>query len=224
MNRFLFLFALVSALYCFPVYGQDKSDPEKVTAEQFERLLDSVTDTYTMYSNTDGVNIRKEPNVESDILSQALLNTSFEVIIEIEGWSMITTENGFAYIKSDYLSSEESEIPQYTENDLYVLAHLICGEAQGCSDEEQRYVGSVVLNRVKHPEFPDTIEAVVYEPGQYACVSDGNYDRDPTEANWENARWLLENGSVLPDKVIWQSRGKQGKGVYIKTKWHSYCY
>ena len=91
-------------------------------------------------------------------------------------------------------------------------------------DEEQRYVGSVVLNRVTHPEFPDTIEEVVFEPGQYACVRDGNYDREPTEANWANAKWLLENGSVLPENVIWQSKGKQGKGVYLKTKWHRYCY
>lgn len=116
------------------------------------------------------------------------------------------------------------KVPVYSENDLYVLAHVICGEAQGCPDEEQRYVGSVVLNRVKSTNFPGTIENVVFQPGQYACVEDGNYDREPTKANWENARWLLENGSLLPDYVVYQSRGRQGEGEYMRTKWHSYCY
>lgn len=120
--------------------------------------------------------------------------------------------------------SGTGNVSVYSANDLYVLAHVICGEAQGCPDEEQRYVGSVVLNRVKSSNFPDTIENVVFQPGQYACVRDGNYDREPTKANWENARWLLENGSLLPDYVVYQSRGRQGEGEYMRTNWHSYCY
>ncbi|MEI3182582.1 MAG: cell wall hydrolase [Lachnospiraceae bacterium] len=34
-------------------------------------------------------------------------------------------------------------------------------------------------------KFPDTIEDVVYQKGQYACVKDGNYFREPTERNWK---------------------------------------
>lgn len=192
--------------------------------DSFSQVLESVTDTKTVYAITEGVNIRSGPSIDSKILGQSLLNISFEVVATIDGWSMITADNGYAFIKSEYLSDQETELPEYTEDDLYILAHVICGEAQSCPDEEQRYVGSVVLNRVNHPEFPDTIEEVVFQPGQYACVTDGNYDREPTDANWDNARWLLENGSVLPEEVIWQSKGKQGRGVYLKTKWHNYCY
>ena len=111
----------------------------------------------------------------------------------------------------------------WTDEDLYILAHVICGEAQGCSDEEQRYVGSVVLNRVNHGAFPNTIKDVVFQKGQYACTRDGNYYREPTAANWANARWLLENGSVLPGNVVYQARGAQG-AVHMRTQWHTYCY
>lgn len=79
-----------------------------------------------------------------------------------------------------------------------MLAHVICGEAQNCPDDEQRYIGSVVLNRRNSGRYPGTIKGVVFQPGQYSCTRDGNYYRTPTEANWANARWLLENGSVLP--------------------------
>lgn len=112
----------------------------------------------------------------------------------------------------------------YTQDDLYILAHVICGEAQSYPDEEQLYVGSVVLNRVNHPSFPDSVSGVVFQRGQYACTWDGNYYREPTPQNWANARYLLEHGSVLPGNVVWQSGGRQGSGVYIRTRYHCYCY
>lgn len=112
----------------------------------------------------------------------------------------------------------------YTEDDLYVMAHVLAGECQSYPDEEQLYVGSVVLNRRNHPSFPDTVRGVVFQKGQYTCTRDGNYYREPTGRNWENARRLLESGSVLPGHVIWQSGRRQGRGVYIRTRWHYYCY
>lgn len=204
-----------------PGMAQANENEETVTTAQFEEELQYVTDTFTKYATSANVNIREEPNTESEILGQTLLNTSFETILDIGGWTMITTEDGFAYVKSEYLSDTEVT---YSDEELYILAHVIAGEAQPYSDEEQRYVGSVVLNRVAHPDFPDTIEDVVFEKGQYSCVTDGNYDREPTESNWANARWLLEHGSVLPEKVVYQSGGRQGAGLYLKTKWHCYCY
>lgn len=118
----------------------------------------------------------------------------------------------------------EAGTRSYTEDDLYVMAHVLAGECQSYPDEEQLYVGSVVLNRKNHPSFPDTVRGVVFQKGQYTCTRDGNYYREPTGRNWENARRLLEHGSVLPGYVIWQSGRRQGRGVYIKTRWHYYCY
>ena len=117
-----------------------------------------------------------------------------------------------------------ARLSSYTQDDLYILAHVICGEAQNCPDDEQLLVGSVVLNRVNHGQFPNTIKGVVFAPGQYSCTRDGNYYREPTASNWANAKWLLENGSILPGNVVWQSGGRQGRGEYLRTRYHSYCY
>lgn len=196
---------------------------ETVTTAQFMEELPYVTDMTPKYTRS-GVNIRKEPNTNSEIYGQTLLNTTVDVVVERDGWSMIyaeDAENHFAFIKSEYLSDVEIK---YTEEDLYIMAHLIAGEAQPCDDAEQRYVASVVLNRVKHPKFANTIKDVVFEIGQYDCIPRRTYYREPTESNWANAKWILENGSILPDYVIWQSKGRQGNGVYLKTKWHTYCY
>jgi len=194
---------------------------ETVTTAQFEKALPYVTDITMKYANAPGVNIREEPSTRSKILGRTLLNTEFEVVLDIGGWSMITTEDGYAYIKSEFLNDDEVK---YTAEDLYIMAHVLAGEAQFCDDAEQKYVGSVVLNRVANSEYPDTIKGVVFEKRQYSSVADGNYNREPTESNWANAKWLLENGSILPEYVVFQSKGKQGNGVYLKTKWHQYCY
>lgn len=222
MNKKIITIGMLSACLnlTMPVATWANDIEETVTTAQFEEALPYVTDMTTKYTQAN-VNIRKEPNINSDIYGQTLLNTTVETILDIEGWTMITTKDGYAYIRSEYLSYTEIK---YTQEDLLVMAHVLAGEAQFCDDAEQRYVGSVVLNRVVHDKFPNTILGVVFEKKQYSCVSDGNYYREPTESNWANAKWLLENGSILPGHVIYQSRGKQGKGVYLKTKWHTYCY
>ena len=117
----------------------------------------------------------------------------------------------------------EEKAPEIDEDELYILAHLICGEAQGCSRELQEAVGSVVLNRVSHPGYPNSIEGVVFQRGQYACTWDGNYYRTPTQTNWDVARYLLTEGSQLPGDVIFQAQHRQGNYVYKKIENEYFC-
>ena len=100
----------------------------------------------------------------------------------------------------------EAERP-YTDEDLYVLSHIISAEAGNCQEEMMLYVGSVVLNRVADDRFPDTIKEVVFQtdPLQYGPTKDGSYYEEPTPEAVEAAEKLLEDGSVLPADVIYQS-------------------
>lgn len=58
-------------------------------------------------------------------------------------------------------------------SDVQLLARAINGEARGEPYEGQVAVGAVILNRVKSPSFPNTIAGVIYEPGAFTAVSDG---------------------------------------------------
>lgn len=58
-------------------------------------------------------------------------------------------------------------------NDVQLLARAINGEARGESYEGQVAVGAVILNRVNSPEFPNTLAGVIYQPGAFTAVSDG---------------------------------------------------
>ena len=61
----------------------------------------------------------------------------------------------------------------YSNSDLQLMARAINGEARGESYEGQVAVGAVILNRVKHSDFPNTIAGVIYQPGAFTAVSDG---------------------------------------------------
>lgn len=60
-----------------------------------------------------------------------------------------------------------------TTSDVQLLERAINGEARGEPYEGQVAVGAVILNRVKAPNFPNTISGVIYQPGAFTAVSDG---------------------------------------------------
>lgn len=122
----------------------------------------------------------------------------------------------------------EAEKP-YTDEDLYVLSHIISAEAGNCSEDMMLSVGSVVLNRVQDDRFPNTIEEVVFQQGQYSPTWNGAYYAEPTEAACEVAKTLLEEGPTIDPSVVWQAEFPQGQGVYdtIDSPWGTtmyFCY
>ena len=58
-------------------------------------------------------------------------------------------------------------------SEIQLLARAINGEARGEPYEGQVAVGAVILNRVKNASFPNTIAGVIYQPGAFTAVSDG---------------------------------------------------
>lgn len=73
------------------------------------------------------------------------------------------------------LGGSTSNSTSYSSSDVELLAKVISAEARGESYEGQVAVGAVILNRVKHPSFPDSISGVVYQKGAFSCVNDSNW-------------------------------------------------
>ncbi len=60
-------------------------------------------------------------------------------------------------------------------NQVNLLAKLIAAEARGEPYSGQVAVGAVVLNRIEHPSFPNTLSGVIYQPGAFTCMVDGQW-------------------------------------------------
>ena len=88
------------------------------------------------------------------------------------------------------LTSSAAAIPVsgYSSNEVYLLARLIYGEARGEPYVGQVAVGAVVLNRVRHSAFPNTIAGVIYQAGAFDAVADGQINLTPDEQSLRAAR------------------------------------
>ena len=114
---------------------------------------------------------------------------------------------------------------EVTEYNIDMLARLIYAESGSnwCSNKMQYYVGSVVLNRVNSPYFPNTIEGVIFSPGQYTCVKNGKLSSKYDDRTRLCAEYPITHGSMLPSNVVFQAQGKQGDGVYEKVQNMYFC-
>lgn len=72
-----------------------------------------------------------------------------------------------------------------------LLARLISAEARGEPYSGQVAVGAVVLNRIKHPSFPNTLPGVIYQSGAFTCITDGQFNQPVAESAYRAARDAL---------------------------------
>lgn len=88
-----------------------------------------------------------------------------------------------------------------SNSDLNLLARAVYGEARGEPYVGQVAVAAVVLNRVKNSSFPNTISGVIYQPGAFTAVSDGQINLTPNQTAYNAARdalngWDPSYGSI----------------------------
>ena len=94
-----------------------------------------------------------------------------------------------------------TEAASSRSNQVELLARLISAEARGEPYAGQVAVGAVVLNRVEHPSFPNTISGVIFQSGAFTCVSDGQFDTPVVDSAYQAARdalngWDPSGGSI----------------------------
>ena len=78
-----------------------------------------------------------------------------------------------------------------SSNNVNLLARIINGEARGETYTGQVAVGAVVLNRVRSSSFPNTIAGVIYQPGAFTAVSDGQINKPVVQSCYNAARDAL---------------------------------
>lgn len=76
--------------------------------------------------------------------------------------------------------------------DVELLARVIAAEAQGEPYAGQVAVGAVILNRVRSPQFPNSLSGVIYQPHAFESVSNGLiWRRTPSAEAYRAARDAL---------------------------------
>lgn len=96
------------------------------------------------------------------------------------------TSSGTAAKNNDTAKSNTAELSSgntmgLSENDLKIMANAVYGESRGEPFEGQVAVAAVILNRVKSPSFPNTPSGVIFQPGAFTAVADGQIYLEPNE-------------------------------------------
>ena len=119
----------------------------------------------------------------------------------------ISAKNG----NSSYLPSSNSS----QSDDVYLLAKCIYGEARGENYTGKVAVGAVILNRVNHPEFPDTIAGVIYQPWAFSVVADGQINLTPDESSLKAARDALNGWDPTGGCIFYYNPAKTNNAFII---------
>ena len=117
---------------------------------------------------------------------------------DLELWEEIQNMDG-DWVTGDYIPAD---------GEAYLLAAIIQCESEGEPYEGKLAVGSVVLNRVFHPKFPNTITEVVYQKNQFAPVASGRLAyRLQAGVNDECKRAAIEvlNGNITNNCLFFRT-------------------
>ena len=79
-------------------------------------------------------------------------------------------------------------------DDFTLLCRMISAEARGEPYTGQVAVGAVILNRVDHPSFPNTVAGVLFQPGPFSPVADGQFYQVRSTDRARRAAWDALNG------------------------------
>lgn len=90
---------------------------------------------------------------------------------------------------------------EYSDYEKDLMYRIVYAEAGICSDLTQQIVAQVILNRVDSPEFPDSIEGVIFQPGQFSPAPDlWRYPID--ERVVANVDLVLESLTPCPRNIL----------------------
>ena len=105
-------------------------------------------------------------------------------------------------------SSSSASSGSVSNSDFELLARIISAEARG---------GAVVLNRVESSSFPDSIAGVVYQPGAFTAITDGQINEAVTDSARRAAREAL-NGSDPTGGALYYYNPDKTSNKWIRSR------
>ena len=106
---------------------------------------------------------------------------------------------------------------QFSQSDIDLMARIISAEARGEPYNGQVAVGAVIMNRIAHPSFPNTLAGVIYQPGAFSCLNDGGINAPVAESATRAARDAI-NGSDPSGGAIYYYNPAKSTNKWILSR------
>lgn len=181
---------------------------------QLEKTMDEAKENIATHKEQIEAAIKKAEAIEEEI--EADKNT-IEKLKEEEERRKQEEERR----KQELANGTVNKIPyQQLDGDIKRMAAIIWCEARGESYEGQVAVGTVVMNRVESPRFPNTIEDVISQKGQFSPYKSGKYAIALSMENMQQscidaAIEVIEKGTRLGPWLFFRMKNGIINGTFI---------
>ena len=132
-------------------------------------------------------------------------------------------EEPFVYEAEPYAEESRYEGLELTDQELALIARLICAEGESESFEGQQAIAEVILNRLVTDGFPSSVRNVIHADGQF-LGAEQMYKQEPTYTQYKAIDRALNGPYVLPKEVVFFAKGAMNNKVWGKIGVHTFCY
>ena len=175
MNKFfkyVITFGLILSLAVMSVFALSKMGSR---SEEVKKIQTALRDKGYFNSNIDGI--------FGTLTKNAVMRFQADYGLTVDGIAGKNTLKALGITDGDndyYIG--------YDSGDFELLARTISAEARGETYLGQVAVGAVILNRIEHPSFPDTLSGVIYQKGAFSCLNDGQFYEPIADSAYSAAR------------------------------------
>lgn len=151
------------------------------------------------------------------------LVVTFAVLATVSFIPQVSAKN------SVYTAIGSGSVPYATDSNVYLLARIISAEARGESYTGQVAVGAVILNRIKHPSFPDTLSGVIYQKGAFSAIVDGQFNQPISDTAYNAARDCLNGWDPTGGAIYYYNPAKtsnafmHSRPIIVTIGSHRFC-
>lgn len=131
-------------------------------------------------------------------------------MVEYAGAVLPSLEGGFTLREGEFSEEELA--------DLKLLARLVFAEAGGEPFLGQVAVGAVVCNRLRHPEFPKSLAAVIFQAGQFEVVANGTIYQTPNNSAYQAALEALRGADPSGGSLFFWNPAKTASSSWVWTR------
>lgn len=123
---------------------------------------------------------------------------------EPQGDSEPSEDPGGEQQRDEGSSREDGKAAGLSENDRKLLLRIAQSEAGNQGPDGMWLVMSVVMNRVKSDEWPDTIREVINQTGQFSPISDGRFNKVEISEDAYEALARIEAGDIAQSIIAFE--------------------
>lgn len=185
-------------LWATPAYAQETSPPPIKSKDYYENIYIACEDNLltardartkevrffaevindSVVVNSEAVNLRSNPNIHAPIVTILSAGTTLHRIAATEiGWDIIMYNERVCYIWDEYTSKPADIKISPSFGDIRLMSAIIFSEAGNQCLAGKQAVGIIVMNRVKSDKFPNNINDVIYQRGQFSPATNGSLNR-----------------------------------------------